>query len=97
MLITVFSIEHMQGISNDNDHDDEDTEYSLEALKRRRRSAPHPDIQKFNKAISRIDDRSAVRGAFDRARVERKKSFVKSSYSHLSHHIVSSDTNVRQR
>uniref|UniRef100_A0A1X7U6E9 Uncharacterized protein n=1 Tax=Amphimedon queenslandica TaxID=400682 RepID=A0A1X7U6E9_AMPQE len=85
-----------EDISNDNDPDDEDTEYSLEALKRRRRSAPHPDIQKFNKAISRIDDRSAVRGAFDRARVERKKSFVESSYSRLSRHIVSSDTDIRQ-
>ena len=85
-----------EDISNDNDADDEDTEYSLEALKRRRRSAPHPDIQKFNKAISRIDDKSAVRGAFDRARVERKKSFVESSYSRLSRHIVSSDTDLRQ-
>ena len=85
-----------EDISNDNDPDDEDTEYSLEALKRRRRSAPHPDIQKFNKAISRIDDRSAVRGALDRARVERKKSFVESSYSRLSRHIVSSDTDIRQ-
>ena len=83
-------------LNNDKeDDDDDDPEYSIEALKRRRRSAPNPAIQKFNKAISLIDDKTAVRGAFDRAKVERKKSFVESSYSRLSRHIVSSDTDIR--
>ena len=82
-------------LNNDKEDDDDDPEYSIEALKRRRRSAPNPAIQKFNKAISLIDDKTAVRGAFDRAKVERKKSFVESSYSRLSRHIVSSDTDIR--
>ena len=49
----------------------------------------------YNKAISLIDDKTAVREAFDRAKVERKKSFVESPYSFLSRHIVSSDTDIR--
>ena len=82
-------------LNNDKEDDDDDPEYSIEALKRRRRSAPNPAIQKFNKAISLIDDKTAVRGAFDRAKVERKQSFVESLYSRLSRHIVSSDTDIR--
>lgn len=79
--------------TSDNEQDNDDDTSSDSSQDQRRFSAPNPAILQVNRAISQINktQRSAIENA---SKVARKKSFVESSYSRLSRHLVSSDSNL---
>ena len=83
-------------ISSDNDSDDDNYELTPAQLEMRRRfSAPNPEILKMNEAISQIDDHDNEAISTDMNKVKRKRSFVQTSYTRLSRHLVASDSALK--